>query len=74
MTFSEKILQHVQSLPESFQVEVLDFIEYLESKVEKGKESVDDKDWSTLSLTFAMRDIENEPSPYSLDDLQETFS
>lgn len=74
MTLTEKILQHIQGLPESLQAEVLNFVEYLESKVGKSKEGVNETDWSILSLSFAMSGMENEHSPYSLDDLKETFS
>ncbi|GFP25397.1 hypothetical protein HKBW3S25_00869, partial [Candidatus Hakubella thermalkaliphila] len=46
MTLTEKILQHVKDLPESLQAEVLDFIEYLESRVAKSKEGVSETEWS----------------------------
>jgi len=74
MALTEKILQHIQSLPESLQAEVLNFIEYLESKAEKGKEGFADIDWSTFSLSAAMRGMEDEHSPYSMEDLKEIFS
>ncbi len=74
MTLTEKILQHVKCLPESFQTEVLDFVEYLESKVGKRKHSEQETDWSILSLSYAMRGMEDEDSPYSLDDLKEIFT
>ncbi|GFP32971.1 hypothetical protein HKBW3S42_01282 [Candidatus Hakubella thermalkaliphila] len=66
MTLTEKILQHVKDLPESLQAEVLDFIEYLESRVAKSKEGVSETEWSALSLSFAMRGMEDEYSPYTL--------
>jgi hypothetical protein len=53
-------------LPESKKAEVLDFVEYLKTKAE-------DKDWSIFSLSSAMRGMEDEDSPYSLGDLQESF-
>lgn len=37
MSLPEKIVKHIQELPEPFQAEVLDFVEYLESKIKKGK-------------------------------------
>ena len=74
MTLSEKIIQHIQNLPDTLQAEVLDFVEYLESKAEKGKEDIEEKEWSDISLSFAMRGIEDEHSPYALDDLKENFS
>jgi hypothetical protein len=70
MTLTDEIIQHVQSLPEPLKVEVLDFVEYLELK---NKKSGDDADWSALSLSSAMRGMEDEPSPYSVDDLKERF-
>lgn len=66
---AEIILRHVQRLQEPLQTEVLDFVEYLEHKQFEGQ-----KDWSTLSLSSAMRDMENEDTPYSLSDLKEAFS
>jgi hypothetical protein len=75
MLLSEKILKHIQELPEPFQAEVLDFVEYLESKIKKGKKiEGEETDWSELSLYFAMRDMEDEYSPYSLNDLKERFA
>lgn len=75
MSLSEKILKHIQEIPESFQVEILDFVEYLESKIKKGKKSDrEETEWSELSLSYAMRDMENEYSPYSLNDLKERFT
>ena len=74
MSVSEKILKHIQELPEPFQAEVLDFVECLESKIKKGKKIEDEETvWSELSLSFAMRDMEEEYSPYSLKDLKERF-
>jgi len=73
MTLSEKILQHVQSLPESLQVEVLDYVEYLESKADRSKTGEGEQDWSTLSLSYAMRGMENESSPYIISDLKERY-
>jgi len=50
MILAESIIKHVQALPESKQVEVLDFLEYLRSKAEKQEI----KDWTDLSLSSAM--------------------
>lgn len=75
MSLPENIIQHIQNLPESFQAEVLDFVEYLESKVNKGKKyEGEDRDWAKMSLSFAMRDMEEEYSPYSLSDLKERYT
>lgn len=70
MTLAEKILQCIQVLPESKQLEVLDFIEYLRSKTE----SQENKDWSKFSLSSAMREMEDEQTPYLLNDLKESFT
>lgn len=69
MTVLEKLIQTIQELREPEQVEVLHFVEYL--KIKAGKE--ENRDWSNLSLSSAMRGMENEQSPYSLKDLKETF-
>ena len=53
-------------MPESEQTEVLDFVEYLKSK--KGRKE-EDPDWSRVSLDSAMRGIEEEPSPYGIEDI-----
>jgi hypothetical protein len=67
MSLEEKIIRHIQALPESKKAEVLDFVEYLRSKTEE-------KDWSEFSLISAMSGMENEVSPYSLEDIEESFS
>jgi hypothetical protein len=66
MSLEEKIIRHVQELPESKKAEVLDFIEYLRSKTEE-------RDWSEFSLSSAMSGMETEVSTYSLEDIKESF-
>jgi len=70
MSLAERIIQNVKTLPESKQIEVLDFVEYLRLRTEK-EENIE---WIDLSLSSAMRGMEDEESPYSLKDLKETFS
>lgn len=70
MSLADKIIQNVKALPESKQIEVLDFIEYLRVKTERHENIR----WSDFSLSSAMRGMETEQSPYSLDDLKESFS
>ena len=67
MSLEEKIIQHIHELPESKKAEVLNFINYLRSKTEE-------RDWSDFSLSSAMRGMESEISPYSLEDLKESFT
>jgi uncharacterized protein DUF2281 len=69
MTLDEKIHQYVQKLPRSFQEELLDFVEYLVMKAEQQEQ----QEWSSLSLSSAMRDMEDEPVAYSLSDVRITF-
>jgi len=70
MSLADRIVKHIQASPQSKQVEVLDFVEYLRSKVEKQET----KNWADLSLSSSMRGMEDEQTPYSLNDLEESFS
>ncbi len=70
MTLDEKIYRYAQKLPYSFQEEVFDFVQYLLMKAERQE----NQDWTSLSLSSAMRDMEDEPSLYSLADLRVIFS
>ncbi len=72
MTVTEQIINHIKSMPEDVQAEVLDFVCYLETKREKAKS--ENIEWSDLSLSQAMRGMESESSPYSLDDVKEKLS
>ena len=69
MTLDEKIYEYVQKLPRSFQEELLDYVEYLLMKVEQQEK----KDWVSLSVSSAMRDMEDEAVSYSLSDLRVIF-
>ena len=70
MSLTEKIIENVKSLPESKQIEILDFVEYLREKTEREER----KEWGDFSLTSAMRGMEDEKTLYSMDDLKESFS
>jgi len=70
MTLDEKIQQYAQKLPRSFQEELLDFVEYLLMKAEQQEK----QEWAFLSLSSAVRDIEDEPILYSLSDLKVVFA
>ncbi len=73
MGMAEKIQEYIQKLPQPLQAEVLDFAEYLLSKVER--ESEEETNWSALSLASAMRGMEDEGSPaYTVADLKAVFS
>ena len=70
MTTLEKIVENLKTMPESAQTEVLDFVEYLKSKEDRGG---DGYQWGQFSLDFAMRGIAEEPSPYGVQDIKEKF-
>lgn len=48
MTLAEKVLHELEILPESYQAEVLDFVEFLRGKMEKSDEPSE-----TLQTMFA---------------------
>ena len=70
MTLDEKIRQYAQKLPQSFQEELLDFVQYLLKKAEQQEK----QDWASLSLSSAMHDLEDEPALYSISDIRVTFA
>ncbi|HUF39986.1 MAG TPA: DUF2281 domain-containing protein [Anaerolineales bacterium] len=70
MILDEKIYQSVQKLPNSFQEELFDFIQFLLMKAEQQEK----EDWAAFSLSSAMRDIGEEPAIYSLSCLRVVFA
>ena len=75
MTLTDKIQAGVQKLPTAYQAEVLDFVEYLLAKTTRGAREHEESRWSDVSLTFAMRGMEDEDAPqYTKADLKEIFS
>ncbi len=70
MSLIETIIKDVHALSESKQVEVLDFVQYLRLMAEKQEIN----DWAEFSLSSAMRGMEDEQVPYSLNDIKESFS
>jgi hypothetical protein len=74
MAIAEKIYKYIEELPEPFQEEALDFIEYLLMKAKSTSAQKEDEDWSFLSLTSAMRGMEDEDTPsYTDADLKVMF-
>lgn len=73
MTVAERILQHLQRLPESLQGEVLHFVQFLESKANRREELYDQTEWAAFSLSSAMRGMEDEELPYTVRDLKESY-
>ncbi len=75
MALSERIQEHVERLPVPFQAEVLNFVEYLLAKAEHEAVRQERKPWSDLSLSSAMRGMEDEEVPaYTTADLKVVFS
>ncbi|MBI2907934.1 MAG: hypothetical protein HYX92_09790 [Chloroflexi bacterium] len=74
MTITDRIQQGVQQLPKAMQAEVLDFVQRLLTKAERGHEEDDHRIWNEMSLSSAMRGMEDENEPhYSEADLKVTF-
>ena len=75
MPVADRIHENVQKLPESLQSEVLDFVEFLLLKRERQGDQTIEDDWTDLSLTMAMRGMEDEKGPiYTDEDLKIVFS
>lgn len=70
MTLDEKIYQYARKLPHSFQEELFDFVQYLLIKAEQQEK----QGWASLSLSSAMRDMEDEPALYSKSDIRIAFA
>lgn len=73
MQISDQISQRVQRLPRALQVEVLNFVDFLLLKVEQKGYQQEVNSWAEFSLGSALRDMEDEPSQYSLTDITEAF-
>ncbi len=69
MNLAKKIIHHVEALPETKQIEVLDFVEYLHAKTAMQ----DKQEWTDFALAAAMRGLENDDISYSIEDLEESF-
>ncbi len=75
MALCERIQEHVEKLPESLQAQVLDFVEYLLAKAEREAVLQERRLWFSLSLSSAMRGMEEEDVPtYTTSDLKVVFS
>jgi Protein of unknown function (DUF2281) len=75
MTITDKIQASVQKLPTAYQAEVLDFVEYLLAKTKRGSQEDEEDLWSDVSLSSAMRGMEDEDLPqYTITDLKVIFS
>ena len=69
MNITAKLLEDINKLPGSKQLELADFVERL-------TQTADDEEglnWSDLSLASAVRDMENEELSYTINDLKEVY-
>ncbi|MDO9326884.1 MAG: DUF2281 domain-containing protein [Methanoregula sp.] len=67
------IVDHLKSLPDVAQLEVLDFVEFLQTrKMHYDERKADDKSWSNFSLASAMEGIEDEDTTYTSADIIES--
>lgn len=65
----DRIYEETRALPETVQREVLDFVEYLAHKLQK-----ENAGWSELSVTAALRGLEDEVWPeYRNEDMKEKW-
>ncbi|MEJ5247792.1 MAG: DUF2281 domain-containing protein [Caldilinea sp.] len=70
MTIDEKVYQQLQRLPHSLQEELLDFVQFLLMKAERREK----QEWFSLSLSSALRDMDDEPALYDLADIKVIFA
>jgi hypothetical protein len=75
MAITDKIHEGVQQLPTALQAEVLDFVQFLLVKTTRGSQEDEEGRWSDVSLSSAMRGMEDEDlSQYTTADLKVIFS
>jgi Protein of unknown function (DUF2281) len=75
MTITDKIHASVEKLPTAYQAEVLGFVEYLLAKSARSTREQEERCWSDVSFTFAMRGMEDEDGPqYTTANLKEICS
>lgn len=69
MTVTEKILIKLRSLPQSAESEILGYLEFLAFRESHGADSADE---SILSVTAAMRGMEQDDEEYTMADIRES--
>jgi len=73
MNTVERILVHLKTMHESERNEVLDFVENLKISAQHRKRNKEELEWGQFSLKSAMHGIEEEVSPYGIEDIKEQF-
>ena len=75
MAITDRIQEGVQQLPTALQAEVFDFVQFLLMKTKQGSPEDEEGLWSDVSLSSAMRGMEEEDLPeYTIADLKVRFS
>lgn len=69
MVMNQTIQNYIEKLPASYQEVVVDFLAFLLAKAEREQ----DVEWPNISVTCVMRDVEDEPSEYSIADLKVAY-
>ena len=69
MNISAKLLEDINKLPESKQLELAGFVERLTQTADNEEEL----NWSNLSVASGVLDMENEEFPYTINDLKEVY-
>ena len=69
MNISAKLLEDINKLPESKQLELAGFVERL-TQIADNEEGLN---WSDLSVASATRDMGNEELSYTINDLKEAY-
>jgi hypothetical protein len=74
MLLVEKLQSDIQKLPTDLQQEVVDFVEFLLTKVERNAARHEDLDWSHTGLEYVLRRMDAEEgddaSVYTLSDVK----
>ncbi len=72
MSITELIIEKVKKLPKPSQVEVLDFVEFIDTKLHR---ELNESECADYSINNAMRGLESEDdNVYSLSDIKEKYS
>ena len=71
-----ELIERLQALPQEKQAEVFDFVDFLATRYDTTAAPQDwrESEFETLSIAAAMRDIEDDPVSYNLDDLRERWA
>ena len=73
----EKLQSDVQKLPVDLQQEVMDFVEFLLSRIEYNAARQEEVEWSRAGLTYMLQrvdDKKDEDAPvYTLNDLKQGY-